>query len=150
MANENSKTPTQAQPKMIPLPKIHELSGVFNLKHQDKMLESMVLSVESSSVKEAVILRQWDDGGYQLLSGYRHRKAIELAKKQEIPAHVYEMTIQGAIFYRKAVKPNPNEPVPGKPIDSSAEKDKAKDGKAPPSPVIRPRRTRFTCAYQRQ
>ena len=58
MANENSKTPTQAQPQMIPLSKIHELPGVFNPKPQDKSLGSMVLSIESSGVKEPVILRQ--------------------------------------------------------------------------------------------
>ena len=134
MANENSKTPAQAQHQMIPLSKIHELPGVFNPKPQDKTLGSMVLSIESSGVKEAVILRLRDDGEYQLLSGYRRRRASELAKKQEIPAHVYEMTVQEAIAYRKAVKLNPNEPVPGKLIDPSAEKDKAKDGKAPAAP----------------
>ena len=58
MANEISKTPTQAQPQMIPLSKIHELPGVFNPKPQDKSLGSMVLSIESSGVKEPVILRQ--------------------------------------------------------------------------------------------
>ena len=134
MANENSKTPTQAQPQMIPLSKIHELPGVFNPKPQDKTLGSMVLSIESSGVKEAVILRLRDDGEYQLLSGYRRRRASELAKKQEIPAHVYEMTMQEAIAYRKAVKLNPNEPVPGKLIDPNAEKDKTKEGKAPAAP----------------
>ena len=56
MANENGKTPTQAQPQMIPLSKIHELPGVFNPKPQDKSLGSMVLSIESSGIKEPVIL----------------------------------------------------------------------------------------------
>ena len=84
MANENGKTPTQAQPQMIPLSKIHELPGVFNPKPQDKSLGSMVLSIESSGIKEPVILRQRDDGEYQLLSGYRRRRASELAKKQDI------------------------------------------------------------------
>ena len=104
MANENSKTPTQAQPQMIPLSKIHELPGVFNPKPQDKSLGSMVLSIESSGVKESVILRQRDDGEYQLLSGYRRRRASELAKKQDIPAHVYEMTMQEAIANSKVVE----------------------------------------------
>ncbi len=97
---------------MILLSKIHELPGVFNPKPQDKSLGSMVLSIESSGVKESVILRQWDDGEYQLLSGYRRRRASKLAKKQDIPAHVYEMTMQEAIAYRKAVKDNPKTPSP--------------------------------------
>lgn len=145
MANENSKTPTQAQPQMIPLSKIHDLPNVFNPKPQDKTLGSMVLSIESSGVKEAVILRQRSDGEYELLSGYRRRRASELAKKQDIPAHVYEMTMQEAIAYRKAVKNNPNAPIPGKLLDPSADKakgteapavpgDKAKEGEKPAVP----------------
>ena len=110
MANEISKTPTQAKPQVIPLSKIHDLPNVFIAKPQDKSLGSMVLSIESSGIKEPVILRQRDDGEYQLLSGYRRRRASELAKKPDIPAHVYEMTMQEAIAYRKAVKNNPNAP----------------------------------------
>ncbi len=34
MANEISKTPTQAQLQVIPLSKTHELPGVFNPKPQ--------------------------------------------------------------------------------------------------------------------
>ena len=136
MANEPSKTPTQAKPQMIPLSKIHELPGVFNPKPQDKTLGSMVISIESSGVKEAVILRQRDDGEYQLLSGYRRRRASELAKKQDIPAHVYEMTVQEAIAYRKAVKQNPNAPIPGKLIDPNTEKDKNKTAGAAPSAAV--------------
>ena len=73
MANEPSKTPAQAQPQSIPLTKIHDLPGVFNPKPQDKSLGSMVLSIQSSGVKEPVILRQRDDGEYQLLSGEQVR-----------------------------------------------------------------------------
>ena len=89
MANEISKTPAKAQPQIVPLSKIHELPGVFNPKPQDKTLGSMVLSIQNSGVKEAVILRQRDDGEYQLLSGDRRRRASELAKKQDIPAYIY-------------------------------------------------------------
>ena len=48
MANEISKTPTQAKPQVIPLSKIHDLPNVFIAKPQDKSLGSMVLSIESS------------------------------------------------------------------------------------------------------
>ena len=155
MANENSKTPTQAQPQMIPLSKIHELPGVFNPKPQDKSLGSMVLSIESSGVKEPVILRQRDDGEYQLLSGYRRRRASDLAKKQDIPAHVYEMTMQEAIAYRKAVKKDPNAPIPGKLVDLSAEKgkggpaapgDKTKQDESPAVPGEKPKEDKAPAA----
>jgi len=134
MANEISKTPTQAKLQVIPLSKIHDLPNVFIAKPQDKSLGSMVLSIESSGIKEPVILRQRDDGEYQLLSGYRRRRASELAKKPDIPAHVYEMTMQEAIAYRKAVKNNPNAPIPGKLLEPVPDKDMTKSAEAPAAP----------------
>ena len=134
MANEISKTPTQAKPQVIPLSKIHDLPNVFIAKPQDKSLGSMVLSIESSGIKEPVILRRRDDGEYQLLSGYRRRRASELAKKPDIPAHVYEMTMQEAIAYRKAVKNNPNAPIPGKLLEPVPDKDMTKSAEAPAAP----------------
>ena len=134
MANEISKTPTQAKLQVIPLSKIHDLPNVFIAKPQDKSLGSMVLSIESSGIKEPVILRQRDDGEYQLLSGYRRRRASELAKKLDIPAHVYEMTMQEAIAYRKAVKNNPNAPIPGKLLEPVPDKDMTKSAEAPAAP----------------
>ena len=97
MANEPSNTPIQAPPQSIPLSKIHDLPGIFNPKPQDKTLGSMVLSIQNSGVRVPVILRERDNGEYQLLSGHRRLRACELAKKEEIPAHVYQMTMQEAL-----------------------------------------------------
>ena len=129
MANEISNTPTPGQqPQTIPLSKIHDLPGVFNPKPVESKLGSMILSIQNSGVMEPVILRDRGDGEYQLLSGYRRRRASELAKKEDIPAFVYEMTMQEAIAYRKAVKDNPKAPIPGKLVDPAA---KSKDGEKP-------------------
>ena len=142
MANENSNTPTPAQqPRTVPLSQIHELPGVFNPKPVESKLGSLILSIQNSGVMEPVILRQRDDGEYQLLSGYRRCAASERAGKKDIPAFVYEMTMQEAIAYRKAVKDDPKAPIPGKLLtadakdkDKPAEPDKSKpaekDGKA--------------------
>ena len=123
MANDLSTSPTPAQPQTVPLSKIHELPGVFNPKPQDRTLGSMVVSIQASGIKDPVVLRLRDDGEYQLLSGYRRRRASELAKKEDIPAFVYEMTTQEAIAYRKAVKENPDAPIPGKLVEPA---DKAR------------------------
>ncbi|MBR1566453.1 MAG: ParB N-terminal domain-containing protein, partial [Oscillospiraceae bacterium] len=129
MANEISNTPIPGQqPQTIPLSKIHDLPGVFNPKPVESKLGSMILSIQTNGVMEAVILRDRGDGEYQLLSGYRRRRASELAKKKDIPAFVYEMTMQEAIAYRKAVKDNPKAPIPGKLVDPAA---KSKDGEKP-------------------
>ena len=110
MANESSKPQAQT----ILLAKIHDLPGVFISKQPDKAYGGLVTSIQAGGVKEPVILRLREDGEYQLVTGYRRRRASELAKKQDIPALVYDMTPQEAIDYHKRVQKQPGLPVPGK------------------------------------
>ena len=115
MANEPSK------PQTIPLAKIHDLPGVFIPKQPDKSYGGLVTSIQASGVKEAVILRKREDGEYQLVSGYRRRRACELAKLKEIPAYVYEMTLPEAVEYHRKANNQPSLPVPGKLVNTTAE-----------------------------
>ena len=125
MAEEPSKTPgTSAErpsPQIIPLSKIHDLPGVFIPKQPDKSYGGLVSSIQASGVKEPVILRLREDGEYQLVAGYR-RRGSELAKKQDIPAFVYEMTLQEAVDYHRRVQNQPALPIPGKLVKPTAEK----------------------------
>ena len=114
MANENSKTQAQT----IPLAKIHDLPGVFISKQPDKAYGGLVTSIQAGGVKEPVILRLREDGEYQLVTGYRRLRASELAKKQGIPALVYDMTPQEAIDYHNRVQKQPGLPIPGKLVKS--------------------------------
>lgn len=128
MANEPSK------PQIIPLVKIHDLPGIFIPKLPDKSYGGLVTSIQASGVKEAVILRLREDGEYQLVTGYRRRRACELAKIKEIPAHVYEMTLQEAVEYHKRVQDQPTLPIPGKKISGQipkVEQTAPKDNKTP-------------------
>ena len=126
MAEEPSKTPgTSAErpsPQIIPLSKIHDLPGVFIPKQPDKSYGGLVSSIQASGVKEPVILRLREDGEYQLVAGYRRRRASELAKKQDIPAFVYEMTLQEAVDYHRRVQNQPALPIPGKLVKPTVEK----------------------------
>ena len=126
MADEPSKTPgTPAErpsPQIIPLSKIHDLPGVFIPKQPDKSYGGLVSSIQASGVKEPVILRLREDGEYQLVAGYRRRRGSELAKKQDIPAFVYEMTLQEAVDYHRRAQNQPNLPIPGKLLTSAVEK----------------------------
>ena len=138
MAKENSKAPAipQPQPQQIPLAKIHDLPGVFISKQPDKAYGGLVTSIQAGGVKEPVILRLREDGEYQLVTGYRRRRASELAKKQDIPALVYDMTPQEAIDYHKRVQKQPGLPVPGKlleppVLDRKAEKPDIKGTEDP-------------------
>ena len=136
MADEPSKTPgipaEHPSPQMIPLSKIHDLPGMFIQKQPDKNYGGLVSSIQASGVKEPVILRLREDGEYQLVAGYRRRRACELAKFKEIPAYVYEMTMKEAREYHSQVNNKPNPPIPGKLVNVSAKTQTApKDGKTP-------------------
>ena len=56
------------------------------------------------------------------MAGYRRRRGSELAKKQDIPAFVYEMTLQEAVDYHRRVQNQPALPIPGKLVNPTAEK----------------------------
>ena len=120
MANESSKPQAQT----IPLAKIHDLPGVFISKQPDKAYGGLVTSIQAGGVKGPVILRLREDGEYQLVTGYR-RRASELAKKQDIPALVYDMPPQEAVNYRRQVQSKPDLPVPGKLVEPPVLDDKS-------------------------
>ena len=135
MADEPGKTPgtpkEQPSPQIIPLSKIHDLPGVFIQKQPDKSYGGLVSSIQASGVKEPVILRLREDGEYQLVTGYRRRRGSELAKKEDIPAHVYEMTLQEAVDYHRRVQHNPSLPIPGKLVAAPTKDTPGKDGPSP-------------------
>ena len=110
-------------PQKIPLDKIHDLPGIPTVTQADKSYGGLVASILLDGVKEPVILRQREDGEYQLVSGYRRRKATELAKLKELPALVYDMSEIEALEYHKIANINPDAPIPGKLVE--------KDGEAP-------------------
>lgn len=148
MANDPSTTPGKAaekpKPQRIPLAKIHDLPGTFISKPPDRTYGGLVNSIQAVGVTEPVILRQREDGEYQLLAGYRRRRASELAKQQDIPAYVYEMTMQEALAYHQLQKNQPDAPIPGKllsppaPMATTAPKQadtKTVDGKKVETPA---------------
>ena len=72
----------------------------------------MTSSIVLKGVQEPVILRQREDGEFQIVSGNRRRKASELAKKTEIPAFIYDMTEKEARDFR--LRGNAKGAPPGK------------------------------------
>ena len=136
MANEPSKTPTP-QPQAIPLSKIHDLPGAMISRQPDKSYGGLVTSIQAGGVKEPVVLRLREDGEYQLVTGYRRRRACELAKLKDIPALVYEMSMPSALNYHRQVKNQPNIPIPGKPVPPAAtdKKGPTADIKGPEKPT---------------
>ena len=136
MANEPSKTPAP-QPQSIPLSKIHDLPGAAVSRQPDKSYGGLVTSIQAGGVKEPVVLRLREDGEYQLVTGYRRRRACELAKVKGIPALVYEMSLPSALNYHRQVKNQPGIPIPGKlvPAPGQGEKGQTADLKGPEKPT---------------
>ena len=94
MAEEKARDPTmpERKPVNIPLSKIHDLPGSVFAPPSPKSLEALTSSIVLKGIQEPIILRQREDGEFQIVSGNRRRKASELAKKTEIPAFVYGKT----------------------------------------------------------
>ena len=124
-------------PQQIPIEKIHDLPGVTDFKLPEKSYGTLVSSILVNGLREPVILRPQENGEYQLVHGYRRRKAAELAKLKTLDALVYDMTEKEAKDYRLAVAANPDAPIPGKLItpDTKAQPklEKATEGKAAPA-----------------
>lgn len=113
------------QSRNIPIEKIHDLPGLEDNKQPDKAYGSLVSSILINGVKEPVILRSMENGEYQLVTGYRRKRAVELAKLQEIPALIYDMTEKEALEYQAKAGKDPKTPIPGK-LMEEAEEEKAK------------------------
>ena len=148
MAEEKARDPTKPEikPVKIPLAKIHDLPGSVFAPPSPKSLEALTSSIVLKGVQEPVILRQREDGDFQIVSGNRRRKASELAKQTEIPAFVYDMTEREAKEFRFRNKGEGT--PPGKLLSESEigkkrdapEKapDKASDAKKPDVPLKSP------------
>ena len=122
----------------IPIEKIHALPGTEQEQQPDKAYGSLVSSILINGVKEPVILRPMENGDYQLVSGYRRKRAAELAKLKELPAQVYDMTEKEALDYRARAAKDPKAPLPGQPVTEAGDKpeetkaeDKSETAKAP-------------------
>ena len=148
MAEEKARDPTKQErkPVNIPLSKIHDLPGSVFAPPSQKSLEALTSSIVLKGVQEPVILRQREDGEFQIVSGNRRRKASEFAKKTEIPAFVYDMTEKEAKDFRfrnKGEGTPPGKLLPeseiGKKRDAPEKApDKAADGKKPDVPLKSP------------
>ena len=148
MAEEKARDPTKQErkPVNIPLSKIHDLPGSVFAPPSQKSLEALTSSIVLKGVQEPVVLRQREDGEFQIVSGNRRRKASEFAKKTEIPAFVYDMTEKEAKDFRfrnKGEGTPPGKLLPESEIGKKREApekapDKVADAKKPDAPLKSP------------
>lgn len=79
--------------KIMPFP-----NHPFKVK-DDKEMENMVESIKEYGVIHPIIVRQRDDGSYEMISGHRRKRAAELAGISEIKAIVRNLTDEEATIY---------------------------------------------------
>ena len=84
--------------KIIPI-KIKDITDFpehpFKVIDDDKMQE-MVKSIKENGVMLPVIVRPKKDGGYEMISGHRRKKACQLANLEEIPCIIKDLTDEEA------------------------------------------------------
>lgn len=69
----------------------------FAVRDDDSMME-MVESVKEYGILAPVVARPREDGGYELISGHRRKRACELAGLTTIPVIVRDMDADSAII----------------------------------------------------
>ena len=97
---------TDKQRQENKLPKIHEipLSQIDDFPDHpfkvriDEDMEQLVESIKERGLITPIIIRQKEDGRYEIVSGHRRRKACELAGMDSIKAEIREMSRDEAII----------------------------------------------------
>ena len=81
----------------IPINEIDDFPNhPYKVKDDDKMLE-MSENIKRYGVTQPVIVRQKDDGRFEMISGHRRKRASILAGKENINAIVKKLTDEEAI-----------------------------------------------------
>lgn len=88
----------QKQIQRLALSKLHPFKDhPFRVLDDDRMMET-VESVKEYGVLVPIIARPMPDGGYEIVSGHRRKRACELAGLNEIPAIVRDLDDDEAVI----------------------------------------------------
>lgn len=76
--------------------KLNEFKGhPFKVKEEVEM-EQLVESIKENGVLNPVIVRELEDGSFEMISGHRRKRAAEIANMEEIPCIVRNLTDEEA------------------------------------------------------
>lgn len=88
----------QEQIQRLPISELHPFKDhPFRVLDDDRMMET-VESVKEYGVLVPIIARPLADGGYEIVSGHRRKRACELAGMNEIPAIVRDLDDDEAVI----------------------------------------------------
>lgn len=108
-----------------PITAIHDLPGKNYPKQPPSVYSTLVSSLIVNDMSDPLILRRREDGEFDLVDGYRRHRAAELAKLKDVPALIYDMSVEDALDYAARHKTQMDMPVPGKLLSADdLQKDK--------------------------
>lgn len=76
----------------IPLEKLFDFPNHPFKVNDDKEMEKMVETVKQGGIIMPLIVRQRDDGNYEIISGHRRKRASQLANLKEVPCIIRDLT----------------------------------------------------------
>lgn len=103
--------PNNDKLRFVKLSEIKPLPGTYVKDTPRADYSDLIDSIKKSGLEQPVILRQGENGGYQLVHGFHRCEALKQAGMLEIRADVYSMKLSEASEYRKNRDKNP--PIPG-------------------------------------
>ena len=84
--------------RAIPLSELHPFPGNPYKVIDDEELQAMTDSIRDYGVISPLVVRPRDEGGYEIISGHRRKKACEKAGIDTVPAFVRDMDRDTAVI----------------------------------------------------
>ena len=76
--------------------KLNEFKGHPFKVREDAEMDKLVESIKENGVLNPVIVRELEDGSFEMISGHRRKRAAEIASMEEIPCIVRNLTDEEA------------------------------------------------------
>ena len=96
--SEVSKEKKTERVQVVPLDQIDDFPDHPFLVKDDDSMEQLIHSIEINGVLNPVIVRQKEDGRYELISGHRRKHACEKLGVEQIPVIVRDLSRDEAVI----------------------------------------------------
>ena len=96
--SEVSKEKKSEKVQLVPLDQIDDFPDHPFLVKDDDSMEQLIHSIEMNGVLNPVIVRQKEDGRYELISGHRRKHACEKLGVEQIPVIVHDLSRDEAVI----------------------------------------------------
>ena len=96
--SDSSKDRTPERVQVVPLNQIDDFPDHPFLVKDDDSMDQLVHSIEMNGVLNPVIVRQKEDGRFELISGHRRKHACEKLGVEQIPVIVRDLSRDEAVI----------------------------------------------------